>query len=153
MRGVAVAYGLHRGGGQVWGRNDCCADSLRQLLIEHGVLLDQITAASRDVACLVDCRALWAAPDALKPKAYDGTPDWAAYLELAGTQSYSAALSGTLSQSCWEHACGRLRNCCVDNVRHGGCRRPPSISNVYVPRQEIRVSRGSCTFSTRRARG
>ena len=76
-----VAYGS--ASWEVWGRKDCYAHSLLQLLIEHGVLSDQITAASRDVACLANRRALRAAPDALKPKAYDGTPDWAAYLEVA----------------------------------------------------------------------
>ena len=74
--------GLRREVGQVWGRNDCCADSLLQLLIKHGVLSDEINAASRGDACLANRRELWAASDALKPKAYDGTPNWYAYLEV-----------------------------------------------------------------------
>jgi hypothetical protein len=74
--------GLRRQVGQVWGRNDCCADTVLQLLIFHGVLSDEINDASRELACLANRQELWDAPDALKPKAYNGTPDWYAYLEV-----------------------------------------------------------------------
>ena len=75
---LRVQHGLVKQHGEVWGRNDCCADSLLQLLIEHGVLARTIDAGGRNVACQANRNALCAAPDALKPKAIDGTPPWRA---------------------------------------------------------------------------
>ena len=43
--------GFERRLGRVWGRNDCMADSLLQLLIAHGVLASDITEEERDTAC------------------------------------------------------------------------------------------------------
>ena len=75
-------YGLRKRYGQVWGRNDCCADSLLQLLIGHGVLNRTIDDRSRDGACLANRNALWDGPVELQPKAVDGTATWCAYLEV-----------------------------------------------------------------------
>ena len=43
--------------GQVWGENNCCADSLLQLLIAHGVLDESIGGAERKLACQENRRA------------------------------------------------------------------------------------------------
>ena len=75
-------HGVIRRKGCVWGRNDCCADSLLQLLIEHGVLPKTIDAGQRDKVCLENRRALWGGPAALRPRSYDGVETWDAYLEV-----------------------------------------------------------------------
>jgi hypothetical protein len=82
LKDLRERAGLHEGVGKVWGRNDCCADSLLQLLIEYGILEGAIDASAREQACLANRNALWAGPDALQPKAFNGTPEWRAYLEV-----------------------------------------------------------------------
>ena len=46
------------------------------------LLAATIDASAREMACLANRNALWDAPDALKPKAFNGTPQWRAYLEV-----------------------------------------------------------------------
>ena len=50
--------GFERRVGRVWGRNDCMADSLLQLLMAHGVLATDITDVERDAACEANRREL-----------------------------------------------------------------------------------------------
>ena len=49
--------GLVHGRGQVFGHNECCADSLLQLLVAHG-FLEHITLEERRVACAANRAAL-----------------------------------------------------------------------------------------------
>jgi hypothetical protein len=81
-RELEAGHGLCRRRGDVWGRNDCCADSLLQLLIEHGVLARTIDAVQRNEACLANRNALCNGPAALRPRSYDGVEVWDAYLEV-----------------------------------------------------------------------
>ena len=77
---VRRQHGLRPGYGEVWGRNDCCADTLLQLLIEHGVLAGTITPAERDIACGLNRDALMISGH--PPRNYRGEVDKRAYLEV-----------------------------------------------------------------------
>ena len=81
-RELEVEEGLYRRHGEVWGRNDCCADSLLQLLIEHRVLARRRAPWERDDACLANRNALCSGPDALRPRLFNGTAARNAYLEV-----------------------------------------------------------------------
>ena len=71
------AFGLERGVGEVWGENDCLADSLLQLLIFHGVVAEGVV---RKTACLANRVRLEAQED-LVPRDIDGNVDLGGFLQ------------------------------------------------------------------------
>ena len=73
--------GLDRRVGRVWGRNDCCADSLLQLLIVHGILPEDISEPERDAACEANRFALVHGVGENRPRDLRGRDDPSAFLE------------------------------------------------------------------------
>jgi hypothetical protein len=72
------------GKGEVWGRNDCLADSLLQLLVERGLLRRGVLKdrGERDQACFMNRRQLELSRDAaLRPRTVDGREGRNLYLE------------------------------------------------------------------------
>ena len=72
--------------GEVWGRNDCLADSLLQLLVAHGVLSQDIMAPERrlerNAACEASRRRLESSLNAaLRPSSVDGRSGVNQFLE------------------------------------------------------------------------
>ena len=77
--------GWERRDGQVWGRSDCLADSLLQLLVAHDILPEEINengGCDRDLACAANRDHLWWHENRdLRPKNYAGVEDYETYLE------------------------------------------------------------------------
>ena len=71
--------GYVRRHGEEWGENDCCADSLLQLLMHAGVLHSSITPGQRRAACFANRQALLRGD--LYPRNVHGRRDPGAFLE------------------------------------------------------------------------
>ena len=61
------------GKGEVWGQNDCLADSLLQLLVAHGVLDESISRDERREACRLNrCLLETSVDERLRPRSVYG---------------------------------------------------------------------------------
>ena len=79
------AQGWSKGVGQVWGENDCLADSLLQLLQLHEILSGDcadgsLSDAARKDACVENRKAL-CGNRRLRPRRANGQPDYGAFLQ------------------------------------------------------------------------